>query len=240
MDTNKNLYTVVYATLLVVIVAALLAFVAASLKSRQQKNIDMEKQTSFLKAVGLGADAQSAPDKVAYIQNEFAKYIVESFTVDAAGNVSDVVKGSAEEPEAIVNSPAFRVNLKEQYDLLKKSSGEEAQSSLSLNAPWIMRRYISSLATAQVFGVLFGDISHLRMISILSMAPLLTTRARLRDLVQKSPRPLSTASSRAAASPTKVISESSKAEPRTLNTRLTPSPAHPSLPAQWARQSAPG
>ena len=135
MDTNKNLYTVVYATLLVVIVAALLAFVAASLKSRQQKNIDMEKQTSFLKAVGLGADAQSAPDKVAYIQNEFAKYIVESFTVDAAGNVSDVVKGSAEEPEAIVNSPAFRVNLKEQYDLLKKSSGAEAQSSLSLKLP---------------------------------------------------------------------------------------------------------
>lgn len=135
MDTNKNLYTVVYATLLVVIVAALLAFVAASLKSRQQKNIDMEKQTSFLKAVGLGADAQSAPDKVAYIQNEFAKYIVESFTVDAAGKVSDVVKGSAEEPEAIVNSPAFRVNLKEQYDLLKKSSGAEAQSSLSLKLP---------------------------------------------------------------------------------------------------------
>ena len=135
MDTNKNLYTVVYATLLVVIVAALLAFVAASLKSRQQKNIDMEKQTSFLKAVGLGADAQSAPDKVAYIQNEFAKYIVESFTVDAAGNVSDVVKGSAEEPEAIVNSPAFRVNLKEQYDLLKKSSGAEDQSSLSLKLP---------------------------------------------------------------------------------------------------------
>ena len=135
MDTNKNLYTVVYATLLVVIVAALLAFVAASLKSRQQKNIDMEKQTSFLKAVGLGADAQSAPDKVAYIQNEFAKYIVESFTVDAAGNVSDVVKGSAEEPEAIVNSPAFRVNLKEQYDLLKKSRGAEDQSSLSLKLP---------------------------------------------------------------------------------------------------------
>ena len=190
MDTNKNLYTVVYATLLVVIVAALLAFVAASLKSRQQKNIDMEKQTSFLKAVGLGADAQSAPDKVAYIQNEFAKYIVESFTVDASGKVSDVVKGSAEEPEAIVNSPAFRVNLKEQYDLLKKSSGAEAQSSLSLKLPVFKCALdnetvylFSSLATAQVFGGLFGDILHLRMISTLSMAPLLTTRARLRDLV---------------------------------------------------------
>lgn len=135
MDTNKNLYTVVYATILVVVVAALLAFVAASLKSRQQKNIDMEKQTSFLKAVGLGADAENVEDKTAYIEGEFAKYITESFTVDAQGTVSNVVKGSPENPEAIVNSPAFRVDLKAQYELIKRIKGGDAQASALLQLP---------------------------------------------------------------------------------------------------------
>lgn len=42
MNTNNNLYTIVYATLMVVATAAILAFVSMTLKERQQKNIDME------------------------------------------------------------------------------------------------------------------------------------------------------------------------------------------------------
>ena len=36
MDTNKNLYTVIYATIMVVIVAVVLAFASSLLKERQQ------------------------------------------------------------------------------------------------------------------------------------------------------------------------------------------------------------
>ena len=43
MNTNSNVYTVIYTTILVVIVAAILAFAASALKQRQQDNMDLAK-----------------------------------------------------------------------------------------------------------------------------------------------------------------------------------------------------
>lgn len=106
MDTNKNSYTIIYATLLVVFVAAILAFVSSSLKSRQQKNVDIEKQMSLLNSIGLGMEADKVPDKTAYIEEEYSKYITESFIVNYEGKV--------------VEGDAFRVDLKEQYDLMRQ------------------------------------------------------------------------------------------------------------------------
>ena len=106
MDTNKNSYTIIYATLLVVFVAAILAFVSSSLKSRQQKNVDIEKQMSLLYSIGLGMEADKVPDKTAYIEEEYSKYITESFIVNYEGKV--------------VEGYAFRVDLKEQYDLMRQ------------------------------------------------------------------------------------------------------------------------
>ena len=48
MNTNKNSYTIIYAAVLVIVVAAVLAFVSQSLKDKQQLNIDGEKQLSIL------------------------------------------------------------------------------------------------------------------------------------------------------------------------------------------------
>ena len=47
MDTNKNLYTVIYATVLVVLVAAALAFASEALKPKQQRNIEIEKKQNI-------------------------------------------------------------------------------------------------------------------------------------------------------------------------------------------------
>ena len=41
MNTNSNSYTIIYASVMVIIVAFLLAFVSSSLKSTQDKNVQL-------------------------------------------------------------------------------------------------------------------------------------------------------------------------------------------------------
>lgn len=48
LDTNSNIYTVVYAAVMVVIVAFLLVFVSDSLKERQQANIIQDTYKQIL------------------------------------------------------------------------------------------------------------------------------------------------------------------------------------------------
>lgn len=78
MDTNKNLYTIVYSVILVVIVAAVLAFAAEALKPKQQRNIEIETKQMILKSVRLAPDAMSVPDKAKYIEERYSKFIKDS------------------------------------------------------------------------------------------------------------------------------------------------------------------
>lgn len=116
MNTNKNSYTIIYAAVLVIVVAAVLAFVSQSLKDKQQLNIDGEKQLSILSSVGLAQESGSAPNKLAYIKGEFNKYITDSYIVNYNG---DRVEGDA-----------FTVDLKTQYDLMKKIASTGADADL--------------------------------------------------------------------------------------------------------------
>lgn len=116
MNTNKNSYTIIYAAVLVIVVAAVLAFVSQSLKDKQQLNIDGEKQLSILSSVGLAQESSSAPNKLAYIKGEFNKYITDSYIVNYNG---DRVEGDA-----------FTVDLKTQYDLMKKIASTGADADL--------------------------------------------------------------------------------------------------------------
>lgn len=114
MNTNSNTYTVIYATVLVVIVAAVLAFVSISLKDKQQKNIDTEKKQSILAAAYLGQNAANEADKTVYIENEYKKYITDSYVVNTKGEK--------------VEGDAFALSLKEQYDNMRL--GKEADIKL--------------------------------------------------------------------------------------------------------------
>lgn len=55
-NTNSNTYTLVYATVLVVIVAFLLSFVSSSLKEQQGKNVKLDIQKQILRAVNVETD----------------------------------------------------------------------------------------------------------------------------------------------------------------------------------------
>ena len=53
MNTNSNVYTVVYSTILVVVVAAVLAFTAISLQPKQNENVKKETITKVLSAAAF-------------------------------------------------------------------------------------------------------------------------------------------------------------------------------------------
>ncbi len=86
MKKNSNTYIILYATVLVVVVAALLSVAAVSLKPMQQANIKIEKMTAILNSIGEGFDAATAPEgKSVYVNNEYEKFIVASYCVNAKG-----------------------------------------------------------------------------------------------------------------------------------------------------------
>ncbi len=53
MDTNKNSYTLIYATGMVVIVALLLALVSGALKSKQTANVELDKKKQILSSINI-------------------------------------------------------------------------------------------------------------------------------------------------------------------------------------------
>ncbi len=69
MNTNSNSYTLIYASVMVVIVAFLLAFVSSSLKERQDKNIELDTKKQILAALNIhdvkDAEAEYAKHKIA-------------------------------------------------------------------------------------------------------------------------------------------------------------------------------
>ncbi len=135
MDTNKNSYTIIYATLLVVIVAALLAFVSSALKERQQQNIDMEKQLSLLTSVGLAQGAGDASDKIAYVAEEYNKFITNSVVANYKG---EIVEGNA-----------FALDLKAQYDLMKQIAATEGEAKEALLAKLQLPVFICKLENGE-------------------------------------------------------------------------------------------
>lgn len=120
MNTNNNTYTIIYSTILVVVVAAVLAFVSVSLSNRQQANVNTETRQSILYSVKLAQGADEAKDKNSYVETEYNKFITDSYLVDAQGNK---VEGDAF-PMALASG------LKSQYDIMKQAN--PAVSELTL------------------------------------------------------------------------------------------------------------
>jgi len=85
MNRNGNTYTVLYAAIMVILVAALLAFISMSLKPKQVKNIEIEKKQSILASVNIESTSLNAEDI-------YAKTITKEYLVNVKG---DEVEGNA-------------------------------------------------------------------------------------------------------------------------------------------------
>ena len=88
---KSNSYIFIYSTVMVVLVAALLALAANVLKPFQVKNLEIAKKLEILHALDKGWDAGSADNKNQFVEAEYDKYITGTFVVNPAG---DTVQGT--------------------------------------------------------------------------------------------------------------------------------------------------
>lgn len=82
MNRDSNIYTVVYASVMVVVVAVLLAFTSQSLQSYQLKNQENDKRQQILRSINVSVAANQA-------EAEYDKYITKAFLVDKEGKTID-------------------------------------------------------------------------------------------------------------------------------------------------------
>lgn len=85
MNTNSNTYTVIFTTIIVMLVAAILAFVSQSLKSRQEDNEKADTISQMLTAAQFStkADLQKIGNKA--VLEKYAAEIGQAFTVGTDG-----------------------------------------------------------------------------------------------------------------------------------------------------------
>jgi len=83
---KSNTYIYIYSTVMVVLVAAVLAMAATVLKPAQQKNLEIAKKLEILHAVDKGWEAGSSDNKNKYVESEYDKYISKTFVLNPAGD----------------------------------------------------------------------------------------------------------------------------------------------------------
>lgn len=88
MNKNGNSYTFIYASVMVVVVAALLSAAAISLKPKQVKNAEIEKKQNILASVHIEATATDAESL--YEQNIQKAYVVNAAGEEVAGDAFTV------------------------------------------------------------------------------------------------------------------------------------------------------
>ena len=135
MNKQSNVYTVVYASVMVIVVAAVLAFTAMSLKDKQQENIQVDKMKQILSSIGVEATAETA-------QVEYSKYITSTYVLNSKG---ETVEGNA-----------FDVNVAAQ---VKLSAEERALPVFVATLADGSTKYIIPMYGAGLWGPIWGYIS---------------------------------------------------------------------------------
>lgn len=89
MNKNSNIYQIVYSSILVVAVGAVLALVYMNLKPMQDENIANDKRKQILSAIHITCDDSKS------IKETYEKYIVQDMLIAADGTVADTTNAVA-------------------------------------------------------------------------------------------------------------------------------------------------
>ncbi len=138
MDVNKNSYTFTFSAILVVVVAAVLAFAAESLKPMQKENVRLEKMQNILASVKISATPENASEK-------FDQYIVEQMMLNS--------KGELISPEG---KTAFDIDVVKEYKTIDEN---ERSYPLFIFEEGGDRKYIVPLAGKGLWGPIWGYIA---------------------------------------------------------------------------------
>ncbi len=88
MNTNSNTYTFIYASVLVVLVAAALAFTNGALKEQQASNVEIDKMQQILRSVRMEVEYDQTADL-------YKKTVIKSYLIDNKGFVVDSIAKNA-------------------------------------------------------------------------------------------------------------------------------------------------
>ena len=138
MDVNKNSYTFTFSAILVIVVGAVLAFTAESLKPLQKENVRLEKMQNILASVKIEATPEEASAK-------FDQYIVEQIMLSNKGEVIS--------PEG---KTAFDIDVVKEYKTLDDAERSYPLFVFEDNGE---RKYIVPLAGKGLWGPIWGYIA---------------------------------------------------------------------------------
>lgn len=134
MNVDSNSYTFSFATIMVLIVAALLSYAAIGLKPLQDRNIELEKQQNILSSVGINVARGIA-------ESTYSKYIKQELVLDYEGNEVDGI--------------AFEVDLNKE---LKKDKSKQLLPLFISNID-DEKQYIIPLRGKGLWGPIWGFIA---------------------------------------------------------------------------------
>ncbi len=135
MDVNKNSYTFLFASLMVLVVALLLSVSYVQLKPFQDRNIELEKKQNILSSVGINILREEAEDA-------YDKYIIEEVVVDNQG-------------EKVLGYSAFDIDLAKEI----KKSKKDQLLPLFVSEMNDKKQYIIPLRGKGLWGPIWGFIS---------------------------------------------------------------------------------
>ena len=89
MNKNSNIYQILYAAVMVLLVGTVLAFIYMALKPKQNENIANDTRKQILSALHI-----AAPDD-SQVKETYEKYIIQDLLVDPEGNIVDSAQNVA-------------------------------------------------------------------------------------------------------------------------------------------------
>lgn len=137
MNTNSNTYTLVYATVMVVIVALMLAFVSGALKEKQNSNIELDKKKQILKSLRIDAKQNN-------IAQLYDQYVIKGLIVNTNGEILSYSK-----------KEAFDIDIAK--ELSKKV--EERRLPIFIAQVEGEKKYIISLRGTGLWGPIWGYVA---------------------------------------------------------------------------------
>lgn len=146
INTEKNVYTVVFAVVMVIVVGSILAFAASGLREKIKENERFEKQQNILYAMGVNENVDEGsvnfiPAKG--VEDEFKKYIKEQL----------VIEGEKITPD----DQAYLIDMKKQLANAKK--GETPKLPVLIGEKDGKKYYIIPLYGKGLWGPIWGFIS---------------------------------------------------------------------------------
>lgn len=136
INKQSNVYTIVYITVMVIVVGAALAFTSMSLKDRQNENAQADKKSQILQAVHISTTRNS-------VIADFDRYIVGQQVVNSLG-------------EEIPGATAFDIDVAAEA---KKPIDERQLPVYICQLPDAGKKYILPLAGMGLWGPIWGYVA---------------------------------------------------------------------------------